>query len=425
MAAELNRILLKSPVSVSWDLTHHCPLNCIYCYNDKTTRSRAEALTQINADRISKEIVRAMPLNVCLSGGEPLSYTHIQQVAGELRKHNIALSILTSGWLEDYQTLEWVSKTFSLVQVNIDGATCSTHDRIRGREGSYERAIKTILSLRELGFNNIRIVFVLTRLNISEFPQFAETWSRMDGIKSIVAQRLILKGRAAKVKDLEPTFSQWSDFCLAFDELRYKQANVNVFLSLDPFLQVRRDIQLGMPLAQIHIATDGLARPHPLINIVLGDINKYSLEAVYKRKIGIWRSKKTKLVMEALIAQENEKLQILSNSLSCETSCVPPNNSLSIKGLNSFGWQRRPKLMNSAKVHRAEKEAKVMITTKGGFIINATASLILDLCDGNNTMLQILETMKTKFPGTSDRMLAKNLEKSITEFEKSALISLQ
>ena len=128
--------------TIIWDMTHACPLRCIHCYSESGRRpggSRREDIA-----RIARELVRVKPRRVALSGGEPLVAPGWEEALECLADAGIEVGVFTSGWSLDAAGVRRLADHASDVSVSLDGGRARTHDTIRGRAGSFARALAAL-----------------------------------------------------------------------------------------------------------------------------------------------------------------------------------------------------------------------------------------------------------------------------------------
>jgi MoaA/NifB/PqqE/SkfB family radical SAM enzyme len=121
-------------------------------------------------------LVELGPRTVVLSGGEPLVVPEVFEVAGRLRAGGVSVHLYTSGWRVPEMTVAAILRLMSHVTVSIDGATAGTHDRLRARAGSFDRALDTVarLSTAAAGRTSpaVGIDYTVTRSNFPEMADF-------------------------------------------------------------------------------------------------------------------------------------------------------------------------------------------------------------------------------------------------------------
>ena len=73
----------------------------------------------------------------------------------------------------------------SMIQVSLDGSTSEIHDRVRGREGSFDEAVTTIKAFVAKG-KQVKVSFATTKYNIDDL----ENTYKMCIRDSYIAKRL-------------------------------------------------------------------------------------------------------------------------------------------------------------------------------------------------------------------------------------------
>lgn len=140
-----------SPNRVVLDVTRRCNLRCRMCH---TWRAPSEGeLTLAEIERLLSSLPRLVWLDV--TGGEPFVRRDAEDVLGAAIERPPALQVLhfqTNGWATEriVRATEAVRARRSgvelIVTVSIDGPP-GVHDAMRGREGSFQRALATLRGL--------------------------------------------------------------------------------------------------------------------------------------------------------------------------------------------------------------------------------------------------------------------------------------
>jgi len=137
---------LKGPAEVIWDLTYACPLRCVHCYSESGRRPARQVKPEA-MHAIADAIIALRPDAVALAGGEPLVNKDVFDVAQRLREAGMLVVLYTSAWSFRPWMVARSQSSFSRVAVSVDAATAQLHDRIRGRSGSYQRAMDALTLL--------------------------------------------------------------------------------------------------------------------------------------------------------------------------------------------------------------------------------------------------------------------------------------
>jgi MoaA/NifB/PqqE/SkfB family radical SAM enzyme len=165
-----------------WDLTYACPLRCLHCYSESGRRA-SRALGRDDGLRVVDVMISKKPQRVSFSGGEPLLVPWWGEAARRLQANGIPVILHASGWLMDEKIANELAESVTTVVVSIDGATEETHDTVRGREGSFRRAMDALgILARVKGERTARgetcyqlgVDFTVTRTARKETDQFVE-----------------------------------------------------------------------------------------------------------------------------------------------------------------------------------------------------------------------------------------------------------
>lgn len=197
---------LSAPIWCSWDLTLNCNCRCIHCCADSGSTAMSELTTE-DACRIADEIGRNGVLWVELQGGEPTLRHDLFAVIARLKRHGVAVRLLTNGAGPSDQT--WVVALRSVldqevdsVQVSLDGACAEINDRIRG-PGAFTMACKALENLTAQGIMT-QVSTVLLSENLEVLSELYQLLVSIGGIRSWNLAGLMQVGRAVHVPLPDP-----------------------------------------------------------------------------------------------------------------------------------------------------------------------------------------------------------------------------
>lgn len=145
--------------SVMFELTYRCSEKCIHCYNEGATRNDNESskrgdreeLTLDDYKRIIDELSKQGLIKVCLTGGDPFSKSFAWELIDYLYNNGIAFDVFTNGQriVDDVERL--ANYYPRLVGVSIYSGIAEVHDYITRIKGSWERSMKVVRELSDLG----------------------------------------------------------------------------------------------------------------------------------------------------------------------------------------------------------------------------------------------------------------------------------
>lgn len=137
------------PTCVNWELTYACQLRCSHCYTE-SGRVPSRKLPREKLVRIA-EVLGSMGLaSVHLVGGEPLLVPEVFELGDILRASGTHVILYTNGVGISRALAARIAATFPRAQVSLDGMSAAVHDAIRGREGAFADAERTLAHFDEL-----------------------------------------------------------------------------------------------------------------------------------------------------------------------------------------------------------------------------------------------------------------------------------
>lgn len=143
-------------VQVDLKLTNACNLRCTMCGQWGESGWHISQPSSFVRDTVSLEEYKRLVDDVApwspwmfLYGGEPLLYRDFLPLTAYMKRKNLLVSVVTNGTLLENMSAEVVAQELDFVMVSIDGPR-SAHDRIRGVEGCYDRAVRGLQAVQEL-----------------------------------------------------------------------------------------------------------------------------------------------------------------------------------------------------------------------------------------------------------------------------------
>ena len=88
-----------------------------------------------------------------LTGGEPLIHPNILSLVTSATEHGLYVSIITNGYRLENLLDDLVKAGLSQIIVSIDSADSAEHDRLRGVNGLYERALEGLKASKAAGLH--------------------------------------------------------------------------------------------------------------------------------------------------------------------------------------------------------------------------------------------------------------------------------
>lgn len=141
-----NNIL--SPTDMCIITTYRCPMKCKMCniWENPTLKDK-----EIKA----KELEMLPNVNfINITGGEPFIREDLEDIICVLIKKSPRVVISTSGWYED--KIIKLAESFPKIgiRISIEGLS-QKNDNLRGKEGGFDKGLRTLLTLKEMGLKDI------------------------------------------------------------------------------------------------------------------------------------------------------------------------------------------------------------------------------------------------------------------------------
>jgi radical SAM protein with 4Fe4S-binding SPASM domain len=138
----------KMPTDVSLILTYRCQMRCKMCDIWENPTRKNEELTP--------EVLKKLPnfKFVNITGGEPFVRNDLEEIIEVMYQKSERIVISTSGW--HYDRIVKLAERFPNIgiRVSIEGLPIMNDD-LRGREGGFDRGLRTLLKLKEMGIKDI------------------------------------------------------------------------------------------------------------------------------------------------------------------------------------------------------------------------------------------------------------------------------
>ena len=89
--------MASNPLALIAEITHRCPLHCVYCSNPLALAAVSEELPTGDWRRVFAEAAAMGVLHLHLTGGEPLARTDLEELIAAARQNRLYSNLITSG----------------------------------------------------------------------------------------------------------------------------------------------------------------------------------------------------------------------------------------------------------------------------------------------------------------------------------------
>jgi len=159
-----------TPLALIAELTHRCPLHCVYCSNPLELKQRADELSTEIWSRVFREAAEAGVLQVDFTGGEPLARPDVVELVRAAREAGLYVSLITSGLPLDEARLDaLVQAGLDHIQLSFQGATEESANEISGTK-AHAHKLRVLDWLRGHRVA-LTLNFVIHRANIDRLEE--------------------------------------------------------------------------------------------------------------------------------------------------------------------------------------------------------------------------------------------------------------
>lgn len=140
---------LRFPLVLMLEPTHRCNLSCSGC--GRIREYHRSLQKEMSLEDCLRSVDEAGTPVVTVTGGEPLLYSSIQELVHELLLRRRHIYFCTNGQLMEESLNRFQPHPFFTWNVHFDG-TEIIHDKIIGKKGGFQRALKAVAAARAAGF---------------------------------------------------------------------------------------------------------------------------------------------------------------------------------------------------------------------------------------------------------------------------------
>ena len=185
---------LEKPQQITFDITDRCQLRCVTCSKWKTVPSDviSKELTTDDWKKVLSDLRSWLGVGFwfCFSGGEPFLRQDIFELADYAHSLGIKVSSMTNAFGIQNLYEKIIDSHIKELNLSLNAINNpAVHDVSRGREGSYEKAIDAVMTLKKLRDEkgksvSINIATIVFPENVEEVIPLVEfvTKNKINGI---------------------------------------------------------------------------------------------------------------------------------------------------------------------------------------------------------------------------------------------------
>ncbi len=165
-----------------FELTLKCNESCFHC-GSSCDATLPDGLPLEDYKKLLDEVKSEFgtDVHIALTGGEPLLYKDFFELTAYIKESGFKWGMTSNGTLITREVAEKLRETgMSGISISIDGLP-ETHDRYRRFKGGFDRTMKGIENLIDVGgFSSIMVTTVVNHENIDELDALFEIFDKVD-----------------------------------------------------------------------------------------------------------------------------------------------------------------------------------------------------------------------------------------------------
>jgi PqqA peptide cyclase len=161
---------VPKPLALIAELTHRCPLHCVYCSNPLELNARTNELSTEAWHKVFTQAAELGVLQADFTGGEPLARPDIVELVSAARTVGLYVNLITSGLPLDETRLEkLVAAGLDHFQLSFQGARPEIAGEISGTT-THAQKLRVLEWLRAYRVA-VTLNFVIHRRNMNQLPE--------------------------------------------------------------------------------------------------------------------------------------------------------------------------------------------------------------------------------------------------------------
>jgi radical SAM enzyme (rSAM/lipoprotein system) len=284
-----------------WECTLRCNLNCVHCGSDCLHDSTVPDMPRADFLRVVdsiKDKLTPQKTTIAITGGEPLMRDDLETCGHELYKRNFPWGFVTNGYgltRSRYERL--LDAGLRSLTISLDGLQAN-HDWFRGKQGSFERAVKAIGLAAQTDGIIFDVITCTNQRNFNELGRIRQLLKDL-GVKNWRVTTVFPKGRAADNAELTLTDAQYVqllDFIVDTKRNHGIRANYGCEGFLGAYEGIARDnfflCAAGIVVGSVLVDGSISACPSLRDDYIQGTIYKDDFWDVWTNRFGVMRDRR-------------------------------------------------------------------------------------------------------------------------------------
>ncbi len=161
---------MTGPLALIAEVTHRCPLHCVYCSNPLQMKSRADELSTGEWISVFEQAAALGTLQVDLTGGEPLARIDLTELIAAARAAKLYTNLITSGiGLTPNRLSALIHSGLDHIQLSFQDFEAAQADEVAGTPAHAKKlAVAAAIAKHHIGFT---LNFVVHRGNLDRVEE--------------------------------------------------------------------------------------------------------------------------------------------------------------------------------------------------------------------------------------------------------------
>jgi len=140
------------PLALLAEITHRCPMRCVYCSNPLQLEARSAELPTATWARVLDEAAALGCLQVHFSGGEPLARVDLPELVAHAAAAGLYANLITSGVMLDTPLAAILAEAgLEHVQISFQDVDAAAGECIGGLQGAHARKLAAARCVAQAG----------------------------------------------------------------------------------------------------------------------------------------------------------------------------------------------------------------------------------------------------------------------------------
>lgn len=273
---------LSLPLAIQIEITEECNFRCPFCYNNSGISTQRDFPIEKWKSFLYELRDLGGVFQCGFSGGEPLLYKEeLLELMQIVHEDHAGLVLLTNGYYLDKTYVDKLCQyNWYWIQVSLDSYRPDIHDKIRGKRGSFNKAIEALRLLKCAGLP-AAISTVICKDNIDDIDGICRIAYTL-GIDLVMFSPVLPVGRAFKNKYLELDYSLQKKLDVSVEKAAKKFSDRVLVKSAQPYKEQIQNISTVPPYGVL-IRPNGDVKTDCLSHHIVGNVFDTPINIIWRR----------------------------------------------------------------------------------------------------------------------------------------------